>query len=232
MSAYSTLVRAVDKIRHAEEQRLTAIRHAIQKAITSNELEGQRTFDKLTDKKNPNWALVAREGHYTNSIRAELKNALETLEACIQQHWERERHETRHRPPLVQLLDFATEPQRALVAEEFAGRFLAHREKARLRDRRYRERRSASETRREAPRRSMERINTRRRGKAHPPEMSAGRPDGGTAPPFATGSGVAPAWDTRRMDEEPKTVLHRELERRAPGAGTSNTPAPPAEVAK
>jgi hypothetical protein len=89
----------------------------------------------------------------------------------------------------------------------------------------------ASEGRREAARRSMERINARRRGKAHAPEMSAGRPDGGTAPLFATGSGVAPAWDTRRMDEEPKTVLHRELERRPPGAA-SNTPACPVEVAK
>ena len=205
MSAYSELARAVDKIHHAEEQRLTAIRHAIQKAITANELEGQRTFDKLTNKRNPNWAAVAREGHHTNSIRAELKNALETVEACIQQHWERERHAMRRLPPLVQLLDFGTGPQRALVAEEFAGRFLAHREKARLRDRRYRERRSASEGRGEAARRSMERINARR---------------------------VAPAWDTRRMDKEPKTVLHRELERRAPGAGTSNTQAPPAEVAK
>jgi hypothetical protein len=142
MSAYSTLVRAVDKIHHAEEQKLTAIRHAIQKAITANELEGHRTFARLTDKRNPNWAAVAREGHHTNSIRAGLKNALETAEACIQQHWERERHATRLRLPLVQLLDFATEPQRALVAEEFAGRFLAHREKARLRDRRYRERKA------------------------------------------------------------------------------------------
>jgi hypothetical protein len=138
MSAYSILARAVDKIHHAEEQKLTAIRHAIQKAITANELEGQRTFDKLTDKRNPNWAAVAQEGHHTNSVRAELKNALETVEACIQQHWKREHHEMRQLPPLVQLLDFATEPQRALAAEEFAGRFLAHREKARLRDRRYR----------------------------------------------------------------------------------------------
>jgi hypothetical protein len=144
MSAYSVLARAVDRIQRAEEQKLTAIRHAIQKAITANELEGQRTFDKLTDKKNPNWALVAQEGHHTNSIRAELKNALETVEACIQQHWERERHETRRLPPLVQLLDFATERQRALVAEEVAERFLAHREKARLRDRRYRERKALS----------------------------------------------------------------------------------------
>ena len=39
-------------------------------------------------------------------------------------------------------------------------------------------------------------------------------------------------WDTRRVDEEPKTVLHRELETRAPGAITSNTPACPVEVAK
>jgi hypothetical protein len=230
MSAYSTLARAVDKIHHAEEQKLTAIRHAIQKAITANELEGQRTFAKLTDKRNPNWAAVAQEGNHTNSVRAELKNALETVEACIQQHWERERHEMRRLPPLVQLLDFATEPQRALVAEEFAGRFLAHRETARLRDRRYRERRSASEGRREAARRSMERINAGRRQR-NALEMSAGPPDGGIAPLFAAGSGVARAWDTRRMDEEPKTVLHRELERRPPGAA-SNTPACPVEVAK
>ena len=142
MSAYSELARAVDKIHHAEEQRLTAIRHAIQKAITANELEGQRTFDKLTNKRNPNWAAVAQEGHHTNSVRAELKNALETVEACIQQHWERERHAMRRLPPLVQLLDYATEPHRARVAEEVAARFLAHREKARLRDRRYRERKA------------------------------------------------------------------------------------------
>jgi hypothetical protein len=139
MSAYGILVRAVDKIHHAEEQKLTAIRRAIQKAITANELEGHRTFARLANKRNPNWDAVAREGHYTNSVRAELKNALETVEACIQQHWERERHAMRRLPPLVQLLDFANEPQRALVADEFAGRFLAHREKARLRDRRYRE---------------------------------------------------------------------------------------------
>jgi hypothetical protein len=142
MSAYSVLACAVDKIHHAEEQKLTAIRHAIQKAVTANELEGQRTFTRLTDKRNPNWAAVAREGHHTNSIRAELKNALETVEACIQQRWKRERHETRRLSPLLQLLDFATEPQRALVAEAFAGRSLAYREKARLRDRRYRERKA------------------------------------------------------------------------------------------
>ena len=80
--------------------------------------------------------------NHTSSVRAELKNALETVEACIQQNWERERHETHRLPPLVQLLDFATEPQRALAAEELAERFLAHREKARLRDRRYRERKA------------------------------------------------------------------------------------------
>jgi hypothetical protein len=161
MSAYSVLVQAVDKIRHAEEQRLTAIRHAIQKAITANELEGQRTSARLMNKRNPNWALVAREGHYTNSIRAELKNALETLEACIQQHWERERHETRQVPPLAQLLDFATEPHRARVAEEFAGRFLAHREKARLRDRNYRERKALP-----APERAAELANGLPAGRA------------------------------------------------------------------
>jgi hypothetical protein len=142
MSAYSTLVRAVDKLRHAEEQKLTAIRHAIQKAITANELEGHRTFARLANKRNPNWDVVAREGHDTNSVRAELKNALETVEACIQQHWERERRETHRLPPLVQLLDFATEPQRALVAEEVAARFLDYREKERLRHRHYRERKA------------------------------------------------------------------------------------------
>jgi hypothetical protein len=76
MSAYSTLVRAMDKIHHAEEQKLTAIRHAIQKAITSNELEGQRIWARLTDKRNPNWALVAQEGHHTNGVRAELEKCL------------------------------------------------------------------------------------------------------------------------------------------------------------
>jgi hypothetical protein len=35
MSAYSILAHAVDKIHHAEERKLTAIRHAIQKAITA-----------------------------------------------------------------------------------------------------------------------------------------------------------------------------------------------------
>jgi hypothetical protein len=139
MSAYSTLVRAVDKLHHAKEQKLTAIRHAIQEAITANELDGEREQSRLMDKRNPNWDRVAQEVNYTRDIRAQLKNASETVEACIQQHWERERNETHRIHPLVQLLDFATEPQRALVAEELAGRFLAHREKARLRDRRYRE---------------------------------------------------------------------------------------------
>ena len=68
MNAYGTLAHAVDRIHHAEAQKLTAIRHAIQKAITANELEGQRTFDKLTNKRNPNWAAVAQEGHHTTAF--------------------------------------------------------------------------------------------------------------------------------------------------------------------
>jgi hypothetical protein len=231
MSAYSVLARAVDEIHHAEEQKLTAIRHAIQKAITANELEGQRTFARLTSRRNPNWAVVAQEGHHTNSVRAELKNALETVETCIQQYWERERHETHRLPPLVQLLDFATEPQRALVAEEFAGRFLAHREKARLRDRLYRERRSASESRREAPRRSMERINTRRR-QGNTPEMSAGPPDGGTAPFLTQRSGTAPTWGTAPVDPEPNTELHREERNGHEGGHDTQCASVPARVAQ
>jgi hypothetical protein len=231
MNAYSTLVRAVDKIHRAEEQKLTAIRHAIQRAITANKLEGQRTLDKLTYKTNPNWTAVAQEGHHTNSVRAELKNALETVEACIQRHWERERHEMRRLPPLVQLLDFATEPQRALVAEEFAGRFLAHREKARLQDRRYRERRSASETRREAARRSMERINAQRR-QGNAPEMSAGLPDGGTAPFLTQRSGTAPTWGTAPVDPEPNTELHREERNGHEGGHDTQCASVPARVAQ
>jgi hypothetical protein len=142
MSAYSVLARAVDKLHHAEEQKLTAIRHAIQKAITANELAGERTHTRLMDKREPNWNQVAQEVGYTRNIRAQLADALETVEACIQRHWERQRHETHRLPPLVQLLDFATEPYRARVAEEVAARFLAHREKARLRGRRYRERKA------------------------------------------------------------------------------------------
>src|SRR5260370_7350069 len=126
MSAYSTLVRAVDKVHHAEEQKLTAIRHAIQKAITANELEGQRIWENLTNKTNPNWAVVAREGDHTKSVRAELKYALETVEASIQQHWERERHEILQIPPLVQLLDFSTEPQPSLAADPSPRRSLHH----------------------------------------------------------------------------------------------------------
>ena len=41
-----------------------------------------------------------------------------------------------------------------------------------------------------------------------------------------------PIWDTSRVDEEPKTVLHCQLERRASGALTSDTSACPVEVAK
>ena len=72
MSAYSTLVRAVDKIHHAEEQKLTAIRHAIQEAITANELDGEREQSRLMDKRNPNWDRVAQEVNYTRDIRAQL----------------------------------------------------------------------------------------------------------------------------------------------------------------
>lgn len=231
MSAYSVLTQAVDKIHRAEEQKLTEIRHAIQKAITANELEGQQTFGRLTNVRNPNWNKVALEGDHTKSIRAQLADALETVEACTQQHWERERHEMRRLPPLVQLLDFATEPQRALVAEEFAGRFLAHREKARLRDRRYRERRSASETRREAARRSMERINSRRR-QGNAPEMSAGPPDGGTAPFLTQRSGTAPTWGTAPVDPEPNTELHREERNGHEGGHDTQCASVPARVAQ
>jgi hypothetical protein len=78
-------------------------------------------------------------------------------------------------------------------------------------------RKPASAARREAARRTMTSLNARRR-KQDGIESSASPPDSGTAPLLAEGSDVAPIWDTSRVDQEPKTVSHRELETRAPAA--------------
>jgi len=70
-------------------------------------------------------------------------------------------------------------------------------------------RKPASEARREAARRVMSNLNSRRRtrdGTAPP----GSPPNDGTTPFLAEGFQVAPTWATARVDHVPKTELHRE----------------------
>ena len=69
-------------------------------------------------------------------------------------------------------------------------------------------RKPASEARREAARRTMTSLNTRRR-KQDGTAPSASPPDDGIAPFSAEGSEAAPTWDIASFDREPNTVLHR-----------------------
>jgi hypothetical protein len=80
-------------------------------------------------------------------------------------------------------------------------------------------RKPASEARREAARRTMAQINARR-GKGDGAAPSTSPFEHGTAPLLGEGSEAAPIWATGRVDQEPKTVLHREG--RGPGAVASN----------
>ena len=93
-------------------------------------------------------------------------------------------------------------------------------------------RRPASEARRDSARLTMERINARRRGKAHAPEMSAGPPDGGTAPFLTQRSGTAPTWGTAPVDPEPNTELHREERNGHEGGHDTQCASVPARVAQ
>jgi hypothetical protein len=69
-------------------------------------------------------------------------------------------------------------------------------------------RKPASEARRASARRTMERINARRKGDG---SERAARPfEDSTAPRLAEGSGVAPVLDTARVDPSPETEPHRE----------------------
>jgi hypothetical protein len=67
-----------------------------------------------------------------------LGTALDTVELCIQRHWERERFSGFD--PIDELIIYATEPMRARAAARADERYLQHREKANKRNRRYRER--------------------------------------------------------------------------------------------
>jgi hypothetical protein len=69
-------------------------------------------------------------------------------------------------------------------------------------------RKPASQARREAARRSMERINAGRR-KRDGPETSASPPEHGTAPLLAEGSDAALTRTTSRVDRDPEPELHR-----------------------
>jgi hypothetical protein len=69
-------------------------------------------------------------------------------------------------------------------------------------------RKPASEARREAARRTMSQINSRRR-KQDGTEPSAGPSHDGIAPSPAVGSEAAPTWATGPVDQAPVTVLHR-----------------------
>ena len=87
-------------------------------------------------------------------------------------------------------------------------------------------RKPASEARREAARQVMTKYNATRLNRDG--TAPTGRPcDDGTAPLLTEGSEAAPTWDTRRADQKPNTVLHREREGRAPGAVISIAPACP-----
>jgi len=69
-------------------------------------------------------------------------------------------------------------------------------------------RKPPSEARREAARRLMTNLNSRRRKRAGilPPGST---PDDGSAPFLAEGSEAAPIWATACVDHVPKTELHR-----------------------
>jgi hypothetical protein len=141
MSAYPILARAVDKMCQIEEQKLSSIRNAIMKAITANELEWQRESAKLMNKDNPTWNAVERCDREFRGMAEALRRALETvtIEACTQLQMNSVGRTIR-RPPLVELLAFATQAQRARDAEKTAACDADQHEKARARDRRYRER--------------------------------------------------------------------------------------------
>jgi hypothetical protein len=68
-------------------------------------------------------------------------------------------------------------------------------------------RKPASDARREAARRTMTRLNARRRGDGAEP--CASPRDHGTAPPLAEGSGEVPIWDTARADQARKPKQDR-----------------------
>ena len=69
-------------------------------------------------------------------------------------------------------------------------------------------RKPASVARRASARRTMERINARRKGGGG--ENAAGPPGDGTAPRLAKGGEVAPTWTTARVEPSPETEPHRE----------------------
>jgi hypothetical protein len=70
-------------------------------------------------------------------------------------------------------------------------------------------RKAASQARREAARRTMTRLNARRR-KQDGSEACASPSDSGIAPSSAEGSEVSPTWVTARFDRAPKSELRRE----------------------
>jgi hypothetical protein len=72
-------------------------------------------------------------------------------------------------------------------------------------------RKAASAARRAAARQVMTKLNASRL-KRDGTAPAGSPPDDGTAPISAEGSEVAPTWDTRRVDQESKAVLHRERE--------------------
>jgi hypothetical protein len=88
-------------------------------------------------------------------------------------------------------------------------------------------RKPASEARREAARRTMTRLNARRR-KQDGIEPSASPPEPGTAPLLAEESEAAPIWSTAPVDREAKTELHRD-ERQGRDAQSGVMPAGVAE---
>jgi hypothetical protein len=88
-------------------------------------------------------------------------------------------------------------------------------------------RKPASAARREAARRTMTRLNARRR-KQGGSESSASPPGHGTAPLLAEESEAAPIWATAPVDREAKTELHGD-ERQGRDAQSGVMPAGVAE---
>jgi hypothetical protein len=136
-AAIGSLRRSVEAVGRAEEKRLTAIRTAFLKAIAAH----SRELDRALSGKND---ISPRAYEHWHEVNDKLRYGLHTVEMCIQEQWKRERCPAFD--PIDELLDYATELQRARTAAETmtyaAQRYLAHRAKANERDRRYRERKA------------------------------------------------------------------------------------------
>jgi hypothetical protein len=128
-AAERSLSRTVAAVRRAEEKRLINIRTGIRKAIDAHDRELDRQLSGDNDI-NPR----AYELHGT--IREELVSVLHVVEERILEHWSYER--CSRGTPLDDLMEAVNEP----ILANLAKKYLAQRAKAKVRDRRYRERKA------------------------------------------------------------------------------------------